>query len=326
MQRRTFTAGLIAATATWHLAAATIPAFAQTPGRVYRLGHLGQPGPSELLSREIVLPELAKLGFVESRNLVFDGRSGNPDALPGMMRDLLGAMPDAVIAIGDTAIVAAGKATRTVPIIGFGSDAVTLGLAQSFARPGGNVTGVTILLGELDAKRWSILREAAPDRRRVATLVSTTQRESSEPAMRKAAASVGVELLVFPVATPVDYPAAFTGMKAAGVEALVIAGSPEFNRDIRQLAALALEARLPTVCEWADNAREGCLIGYGPSRPELRKRMAHQIAAIFRGTAPGEIPIELPTRFQFAVNQKIATSLGLTIPAGVLLRADEVIE
>jgi putative tryptophan/tyrosine transport system substrate-binding protein len=111
-----------------------------------------------------------------------------------------------------------------------------------------------------------------------------------------------------------------------GAEALVIAGSPEFNRDIKQLASLALEAKLPTVCEWADNAREGCLIGYGPSRPELRRRMAHQIAAIFRGEAAGNIPIEQPTRFEFALNQKIATALGLSIPASVMLRADEVIE
>ena len=106
----------------------------------------------------------------------------------------------------------------------------------------------------------------------------------------------------------------------------MISATSEFYRDGKQLAALALEARLPTVCEWADMAHAGCLIGYGPNRTALRKRMAAQIAQIFRGTAPGDIAIELPTVFEFAVNQKIAKSLDLSIPAGVLVQADDVIE
>ena len=131
--------------------------------------------------------------------------------------------------------------------------------------------------------------------------------------MRKAAAGLGVELLAFTVAAPADYPAAFAAMRAAGAQALVIGATPEFYRDGKQLAALALEARLPTVCEWAEMARTGCLIGYGPNRAALRKRMAAQIAQIFRGAAPGDIAIERPTVFEFAVNQKIAKSLDLNI-------------
>jgi putative ABC transport system substrate-binding protein len=298
---------------------------AQAPGRVYRLGHFGNSAIGETLTREITLPELAKLGFVEGRNLVFDGRVGAPDAMPGLMRELLAARPDAVVAIGP-ALAAAGAATRTVPIVGFGSDPLELGLAQSYARPGGNVTGVVILANELEGKRLSILHEAVPDRRRVAALLSSTGNPVSEPALLKAAADLGVELLAFTVATPADYPTAFTAMQAAGAQALVIGATPEFNRDAKQLAALALEARLPTVCEWADMARSGCLIGYGPNRAALRKRMAAQIALIFRGTAAGDVAIELPTVFEFAVNQKIATLLDLSIPAGVLVRADEVID
>ena len=288
MRRREFMTGLGAA-ATWPLAAGVSRARAQTPNRVYRLGHLGFAGPSEAMSRQIILPELARLGFVEGGNLVFDARSGEADAQPALMRELLAARPDAVIAIGNPAILAAGAATRTVAIVGFGGDPVQLGLARSYARPGGNVTGVTILISELEVKRLSILREAAPDRRRVAALLSTTQRAISEPAMQKAAGGLGVELLVFPVAVPADYPAAFAAMRAAGAEALLIGAAPEFNRDAKQLAALALEARLPTVCEWADLAHAGCMIGYGPSRPGLRKRMAAQIAQIFRGAAPRNI-------------------------------------
>jgi len=245
-----------------------------------------------------------------------------------LMRELLAARPDAVIAIGPAAIVAAGAATRTVPIVTFGTDPIELGLAQSYARPGGNVTGVVILASELEVKRLSILHEAVPDRRRVAVLISSTSAATAagEALMRKAAAGLGVELLAFTVAAPADYPAAFAAMRAAGAQALVIGATPEFNRDAKQLAALALEARLPTVCEWADMARSGCLIGYGPNRAELRKRMAAQIALIFRGTAAGDVAIELPTLFEFAINQKIAKSLDLSIPAGVLVQADEVID
>ena len=165
-----------------------------------------------------------------------------------------------------------------------------------------------------------------PDRRRVAALVSSAAAVSHEAAIRKAAAGIGVELLAFTVAAPADYPAAFAAMQAAGAQALLISATSEFQRDAKQLAALALEARLPTVCEWADMARSGCLIGYGPSRTALRLRMADQIARIFRGVAPGDIAIERPTVFEFAINLKIAKSLGLAVPPTLLARADEIIE
>ncbi len=328
MKRREFLIGLGGAATAWSLVAGTRPVRAQTPNRIYRLGHLANSALNETVTREVSLPELAKLGFVEGRNLVFHGRVGAPDAMPVLMRELLATQPDAVIALGPAATIAAGAATRTVPIVVFGPDPIELGLAQSYARPGGNVTGVVILAGELEAKRLSILHEAVPDRRRVAALISSSSPASagSEAAMRKAAAGLGVELLAFPVAVPADYPAAFVRMRAAGAQALVIGATPEFHRDVKQLAALALEARLPTVCEWAEMAHAGCLIGYGPNRVALRKRMAAQVAQILRGTAPGDVAIELPTVFEFAFNQKIAKSLDLSIPAGVLLRADEVIE
>ena len=326
MRRREFVSGLGRVAAALPLAAGVMPARAQAPGRVYRLGHLANAVHPERYTRETTLPALARLGFVEGRNLVFDARNGASAQLPALMGELLAAKPDAVIAVGDAAMIAAAAATRTVPIVGFGGDMIKLGLAQSYARPGGNVTGVTVLVDELDVKRLSILREAMPGRRRVAALLSTTQRALNEPALRKAAPGLGVELHVFPVAEPADYRGAFAAMRTAGAEALIVGAAPEFFRDARQLAALALEARLPTVCEWADMARQGCMIGYGPSRLELSKRRAAQVAQIFRGAAPGEVAIELPTVFEFAINQKIAKSLGLTIPPLVLAQADEVIE
>jgi putative ABC transport system substrate-binding protein len=241
------------------------------------------------------------------------------------MQELLAARPDAIVAVG-AAIAVAGAATRTVPIVAFGSNPVELGLAAGFARPGGNVTGVVILTVELDAKRLELLQQAVPGRRRVAALLSSTRPVSSEAELRVAAERAGVELLPFAVASPADYPAAFAAMRAAKAEALAIGAASEFYRDAGILAALALEARLPTVCEWADMARDGCLIGYGPSRTALRLRIADQIARIFRGAAPGDLPIEQPTLFEFAVNLKVAKALGIELPAAILARADEVIE
>ncbi len=326
MRRREFISGVSFTAATSLLVAGTSPLLAQSPGRVYRLAHLANSATSVTSTRETTLTELAKLGFVEGRNFGFDSRIGGQEALPGLMRELLAAQPDAVMAVGPGPVMAASAATRTVPIVAFGADPVQLGLAQSYARPGGNVTGVVILVSELEAKRLSILHEAVPGRRRVAALVSVGNRTITEPAMQKAASKLGVELLVFSVAAPADYPAAFAAMRAAGVEALVIGAAPELFRDGRQLAALALEARLPTVCEWAEMAHGGCLIGYGPSRTALRKRLAAQIAMIFGGAAPGDIAIEQPAVFETAINQKTAKSLDLTIPFALLAQADEVIE
>src|SRR5215813_13163395 len=162
MRRRNFIAGL-AGTVAFPFAAR-----AQKPNRIYRLGQLASLAEAEALTRQTTLPELARLGFVEGRNLVFDARTGEPDSLPALMRELLAGQPDVVLAVGPPALRHAGAGTRTVPIVTFGSDPIELGLAASYARPGGNVTGVVLLNDELEAKRLSMLLEAVPDRRRVA--------------------------------------------------------------------------------------------------------------------------------------------------------------
>lgn len=325
MKRRDFLSGLGGTSASWLMSAGATPARAQTPNRIYRLGHLANAADSETFTRQITLPELARLGFVEGRNLVFDGRVGQPDALPRLMGELLAAKPDAIVAVGP-AISAAGKATRSVPIVTFGFDPIELGFATSYAQPGGNVTGVVILASELEVKRLAILLEAVPGRKRIAALVPTTGFGGNEVALQKAVERLGVKLLVFTVATPNDYPAAFAAMQAQGAQALLIGATPQFQADGKQLAGLALQARLPTVCEWPDMARAGCLIGYGPNRTALRKRMAAQIAQIFRGVAPGNIPIERPTVLELALNLGVAKSLGLNIPDALLATAGEVIE
>ncbi len=144
--------------------------------------------------------------------------------------------------------------------------------------------------------------------------------------MRNFAADAGITLQVLDAAQPDQYAPAFAKMRGAGAEAVVITANATFYRDGRQLAALALESKLPSICEWADMVEMGCLMGYGPSRAELRRRLAHYVANIFRGTPPGDLPAETPTHFELAINLKVARILGVTIPTDLQARADYVVE
>lgn len=305
------------------------PAWAQSGGeRVFRLGHLAQSKESIDLTRKITFPELAKLGFSENRNLVVLDRFGDDAEMPRLVQEVLQAKVDAIVAVGPSALTDAAKATKTVPIIAYGSDPTKIGLAASLARPGGNVTGVIILISELDAKRFDLLRQAVPSARRFAALISSSspQHAQTERELRISSAEAGTTLQVLYAAGPTDYAARFTSMRVAGAQALVIAASATFYRDGAQLAALALEAGLPTVCEWAEMAQRGCMLGYGPDRTELRRRLAHYIARIFRGAAPADLSVEVPTHFEFAINLRVARTLGITIPADLQARADYVVE
>jgi putative ABC transport system substrate-binding protein len=275
-----------------------------------------------------VRTELAGMGYVTGRNLVFDERLGAADQLPGLARELVAARPDVIVAFGGDALLAASGATRTVSIVTYGPDPISLGLAQSLARPGGNVTGVVILGEELNGKRLDLLHEVLPGTRRFAALdrLRGPSRPASERALQAAASRSGLELRSFYADTPEEYPAVFAAMREAGFEALIIGANPVFYRDISQLTALAREARVSTICEWAELAHAGCLIGYGPSPREIQRRVAGLVNRVLRGTPASDLPIEQPTQFELAVNLSIARVLDVTVPSSVLIRADEVIE
>ena len=245
-----------------------------------------------------------------------------------LVRELLRATPDAMIAAGPDAARAAREATSTVPIVVLGPDPVRYGWAASFAHPGGNITGIVMLSVELDGKRLDLLHEAVLAAHRIAVLLmpSAPARQPSEREMRSVASSDEVDLLTFEATGPEDYPRAFAAMRAAEAQGLVITANPTFYRDAQLLLQQAFEVGLPTICEWGEMARSGCMIGYGPSRSELRRRLAHYIAHIFQGAAPGDLPIEQPTHYEFIVNLKTAKALGVTLPPSILARADEVIE
>jgi putative ABC transport system substrate-binding protein len=179
---------------------------------------------------------------------------------------------------------------------------------------------------ELDAKRLELLHQAVPAARRVAALVSPKQNEENLAAVRVVAEALGVDLVAVYAEASVEYPAAFAAMRSAGAQGLAILSAPDFFTNASTLATLALEAGLPTVCEWRKMAEQGCLLGYGPDYAELMGRNADYVARIFRGAAPGELPIEQPTHFEFAINLKTAKALGLAVPPAILARADDVIE
>jgi putative ABC transport system substrate-binding protein len=302
--------------------------WAQTEGRTYRLGHLAPTPESVEVTRTGTLPELARLGFVEGRNLIFDSRIGSGGQLAAVARDLAAERPDAIVAIGPEAIRAAREATSSIPIVTFGTSPIELGYAAGLSRPGGNVTGVIILTTELEAKRLQLLHEAVPQAHRAAALLRAPPiiRQEIERELRSVAASSSLALDLYDTADASDYGSAFARMRENGAEALLIGAHPELFRDGAILAAQALAAKLPTICEWADMAEAGCLLGYGPDRVELRRRIADFVARIFRGAAPADLPIEQPTAFRFAVNAKVAAALGLALPPALLARADEVIE
>ena len=304
-------------------------ASAQEPGRVYRMAVISPAEATVEQVRNLQLPELARLGFVVGRNLTLTTHVGPPARMPELARQAIATKPDVVVAVSTVAILAVKEASSTVPIVMsfIGEDPIAKGLADSLARPGGSATGVAMLAAQMDGKRASLLHEFVPAARRIAILTGRPPRhaEGAEEAQR-VARELGLETDVFYADEPADYVAAFAGMRTARSEALVIISAPDFFRDAALLSRLALEAGLPTVCEWASMARDGCLIGYGPNFAALWRRPADYVARILRGAKPGELPIEQPTLFEFAVNLKTAKALGLTIPESALQRADEVIE
>jgi putative ABC transport system substrate-binding protein len=302
---------------------------ARAPDRPYRIAVISPSENTVEMIRKFQLPELARFGFVENRNLTLTTHVGLPARMPELAREAIATRPNVVVAVSSVAILAVKEASSTVPIVMsfIGEDPVAMGVANSFAKPGDSATGVAMLAAQMDGNRASLLHEFVPVARRIAILTCRPPRhaEGAEEAQR-VARKLGLETDVFYADDPADYVAAFAGMRMVRSEALVIISAPDFFRDAALLSALALEAGLPTVCEWASMARDGCLIGYGPNFAALWRRPAEYVARILRGEKPGELPIEQPTLFEFAVNLKTAKALGLTIPEASLLRADEVIE
>jgi putative ABC transport system substrate-binding protein len=298
--------------------------------RVWRIGFLTSGGSFMGSVRSATLRALAANGFHEGKNIELVARwaNGDPERLPALARELAGAKVDVIIAVSNAAIGAAKAAAPETPIVmSFaGRDPLEDGFVRSYARPGGQITGIVMLAPELTEKRIQILREALPAARRVGFLAAETTAPAQIEDTRRAAAALGLSLTVASARGPAEFSSAFAKLRADGADGVVVASHPFFAAEGARLAAAAIEHRFVTSCEWGFMARDGCTFGYGADLAKLRYRTGEYVARILRGADPAELPLEQPERFELVVNLRTAAALGVEVPSSLLIRADEVIE
>jgi putative tryptophan/tyrosine transport system substrate-binding protein len=309
---------------------AAVPALAQDVERVplvgvLRINSMANTEPTATLLRD----ELAALGDVDGKNIRLDFRLAEGDAgrLPELAAALVRENATVIVAQGPAAALAAQRATRSIPIVASGNDLVALGLVDSMPRPGHNITGVSLLITELDAKRLEVLKEIVPAARQFGLLSDPA---ISEPmglrAIADTARALGVELQTVYARDPSDFPTAITSLSSDGVEGVNILSSPLLFHFREELGALLLGHKLPAICEWPEMAASACLASYGTTLRELYAMEAALTDKMLKGASPAETPAQQPTKFQLVINLKTAKAIGLTIPSPVLARADEVIE
>ena len=311
MKRREVITLLGGAAAVW-----AVVARAQEPGRVYRLGCL-LPADRQRPAYVAFFDELRLNGFVEGRNL---------DVIPGgfdVERDRI----DAIISGPDRYTHALQEATQTIPILGMSEDMVADGLVDSLSRPGGNTTGISVLSPLLDGKRQDLLIEAVPGVRRIAAFLDSTRtKQEHVQQLQDAAQTRGIEVSVWRVAASEELIGKISAAKAAGVEAINFLSSPLFTVNAQTFIEHLTKLRLPAVHQWPELADEGGLVAYGPSFTEVFRQRARMIVKVLRGARPAEIPVEQPTRFELVINLTTAKTIDHEVPAGLVLRADRVIE
>jgi putative ABC transport system substrate-binding protein len=326
MNRRVFLSAV-----TGGLLAAPLAAEAQPPpGKTARIGYLGFHSgltPFDEGFRE----GLRELGYVEGKNLVIEYRWADlkPDRASALASELVGLSVDVIVSVtGPVTALAAKRATTTIPIVFETGDPVGLGLVTRLERPGGNLTGVENFMGELNAKRLELLKEALPGVSRVGVLANpagpATARRLRE--VDRAAQVLRVKLQVLEAREVQEIDAAFAVMARKRAEALLVLTDPMFSAQRDRIVAFAAKHGLPGVFFTRDFVEAGGLLSYSPNLAATRRRLATYVDKILKGAKPGDLPVEQPTKFELVINLKTARALGLTIPPSLLLRADQVIE
>ena len=320
MQRREFIT-LLGATTLFAPAA-----WAQTPGRTYRIGIVAR----DRRPWAPLFDELRANGFVEGKNLVIVGGlpiGADDGAFAESAKELVKAGVDAILTAGVLRTRAAQHVTRSIPILTISDDLVGDGFATSLAHPGGNITGITILSPELDRKRQEILLELVPSARHVAALADPdTTPPRQLQALEEDARSRNIEQSIHRAKTREEIVPAIEAASAAGAQAINVLSSLTFYLNRALIIENAAKAQLPAVFQFPDWPERGALVGYGPSQDRYNRQLARQLVKILNGTAPADIPVEQPTSVELAINLKTAAALGLTVPPALLIRADKVIE
>jgi len=267
------------------------------------------------------------LDYHEGKNIgyVWRNAGGRADRIPALAKELAELKLDAIVTAGPP-VRAVMAATKTIPIVFTAlGDAVGMGVVQSLAHPGGNVTGLSFLNTEISPKRLQLLHEALPSARRIAVLFDYRGTTSTEPT-EKAAGALGLALQILKVSSTGDLEDAFRAAVAGGAGAMNILASAFFNSERAILAELALKYRLASMCETDEYVHAGCLISYGPNLAALARRAASYVDRILKGAKPGDLPVEQPTTFELVINLRTARAMGVAIAPEVLNRADEVVE
>src|SRR5437773_3233646 len=303
------------------------PAEGQQAGKIPRIGVLFIGGRNQP-HLEAFKQGLRERGYTEGKNIVLEYRyaEGKEDRLPELAAELVYLKVDVIVVTADSSGQAAQQATKTIPIVVTTGDPVAWGLADSLAKPGGNVTGLSVLLADLSGKRVEILRETFPKLTRLATLWNPTERVAA-PIFKEtslAAQALSLQLHSFEVQTPQDIEKAFVDIPKVRANALLVILSPLVTLYSKRIVEMALKQHLPGMYPTRQFTEEGGLMAYGPLIGDLYRRAATYVDKILKGAKPAELPVEQPTKFEMVINLKTANQIGVTIPPSVLYRADKV--
>ena len=330
MRRREFIRLVGGAVAAWPIAAS-----AQPTHLVPKVGWLKIQGPKHTPDQLQAFREgMRALGMIEGRDFVLEERyaEGHEARLPSLAAELVSSGVSIILATSQPSIAAAWRVTKSVPVIGrMVDDPVTDGMAQSLARPGGNVTGVYTMTEEMNPKRLALLKEVAPSVRRIGVLLR--QDFPSEDIAKHdwqkaelAAHQLELELTPLNVRTADDITAAFDEASAKGVQGIVTFRNPTVVTYLELIASLSRKRRLPAVFDAREYVEAGGLMSYGPNINGTYRQLASYAYKLLHGTAPSELPIEQPTTFELVINKRTADSIGISVPSSLLTRADKVIE
>jgi ABC-type uncharacterized transport system substrate-binding protein len=307
---------------------------AQQPKKVPRIGYLSTTDPNTESSRaEGIRLALRERGYVEGQNIATEYRyaEANLNRLPALAAELVRLKVDIILAAGDRPILAAKNATSTIPIVmlGAGLDPVEAGHVESLARPGGNVTGITLLSRELGGKRLELLKEAVPKVTRVAVLYDPSGPSNVyevKEVLPVTALALVLTLQPLGVRAAGGFEQVFAALRKQHPDGLYVAGSPLMNANQKRILGFALESRLPSMYFRREFVDAGGLMSYGADDADSFRRLATYMDKILKGAKPADLPVEQPTKFEFIINLKTAKQIGLTIPPTVLARADKVIK